>query len=312
MVRILPRRPLDGRVLLALFLSIGLALAPALAEARAGMSFGGRASSFGSRGGRTWQPNQAQPLSRSATPQPTPGIGASPFGSWGGGSFFTRHPFLTGLAGGFIGSWLFGHAGYAGTGMGGHSLLGILFELAIIGGLIYFALRLIRGWVPFSAGTGMMPNAFAGAGGAMRLARGHDINLSDAELNAFQRLHAEIQDAWSAGDLGRLQRSVTPEMLGYFSEELSRNASQGVRNIVTDVELLQGELNEAWEEDDLQYATAFMRWRALDYTVQLGPAPGGAGVVVGGDPRRPIEAEEVWTFMRRRGGHWLLSAIQQV
>jgi predicted lipid-binding transport protein (Tim44 family) len=30
-------------------------------------------------------------------------------------------------------------------------------------------------------------------------------------------------------------------------------------------------------------------------------------VVQGG----PDEATEIWTFMRRRGGHWLLSAIQQ-
>jgi len=26
----------------------------------------------------------------------------------------------------------------------------------------------------------------------------------------------------------------------------------------------------------------------------------------------PVEAEEVWTFVRRRGADWLLSAIQQV
>jgi len=26
----------------------------------------------------------------------------------------------------------------------------------------------------------------------------------------------------------------------------------------------------------------------------------------------PVEAEEVWTFVRRRGGDWLLSAIRQV
>jgi predicted lipid-binding transport protein (Tim44 family) len=30
-------------------------------------------------------------------------------------------------------------------------------------------------------------------------------------------------------------------------------------------------------------------------------------VVEGG----PDEATEIWTFMRARGGHWLLSAIQQ-
>ena len=35
--------------------------------------------------------------------------------------------------------------------------------------------------------------------------------------------------------------------------------------------------------------------------------------VVSGDPKQPVEAEEVWTFVRQRsGGNWLLSAIQQV
>ena len=61
---------------------------------------------------------------------------------------------------------------------------------------------------------------------------------------------------------------MTPEMLSYFSEELTRNASQGVRNIVSDVELLKGELSESWEEGDLQYATAYLRWRAIDYVVR--------------------------------------------
>jgi predicted lipid-binding transport protein (Tim44 family) len=313
MGRTFAKRPLQWRVLLALVLGVGLALAPALAEARAGMSYGGRAPSWGSRGGRTWEYNRAQPLGRSATPQPAPGFGMPSSSYYGGGSFFGRHPFLTGLAGGFLGSWLFGRAGYGGPGMGGHSLLGVLFELAIIGGLIYLAFRLFRGWSPFRAGAGAMPGTFSGAAGPMQLARGRDINLPDAELDAFQRLHAEIQDAWSAGDLARLQHSMTPEMFGYFSEELRRNASQGVRNIVTNVELVEGELNEAWEEGDLQYATAYMRWRALDYNVETAPSPGaGAGVVVAGDPRRPVEAEEVWTFVRRRGGRWLLSALQQV
>ena len=30
------------------------------------------------------------------------------------------------------------------------------------------------------------------------------------------------------------------------------------------------------------------------------------------NPRHPVEAEEMWTFVRRRGGQWLLSAIQQI
>ena len=43
-------------------------------------------------------------------------------------------------------------------------------------------------------------------------------------------LLVEIQTAWSRGDLNALRRSMTPEMLSYFSEELSRNTSDGVEN----------------------------------------------------------------------------------
>ena len=105
---------------------------------------------------------------------------------------------------------------------------------------------------------------------------------------------------------------MTPEMLSYFSEELTRNTSQGVQNIVSDVQLLKGELTESWEERDLQYATAYMRWRAHDYVIRLGRSAGDPESIVSGSPGVSVEAEEMWTFVRRRGGDWLLSAIQQV
>jgi predicted lipid-binding transport protein (Tim44 family) len=317
------RRLLNWRILLALFFCAALALAPAIAEARAGSSAGGGSSGMGSRGSRTYENNNAQPLSRSATPLPetprAPGLApAVPSPAYGGGSFFQRHPFLTGLAGGMIGSWLFGHAGWAADGAGGSagSMMGMLLQFLIIGLLIYFAIRLFRGRA-LSGGWGGRPpgpmprSAGAAAAPALR-DRGRDINLSDADLGSFQRIHAAVQEAWSAGDLGRLRRLMTPEMLGYFSEELTRNASQGVQNIVSDVELVKGELAESWEESDLQYATAYLRWRALDYVSRLGRSPGDPDYLVSGNPRTPVESEEVWTFVRRRGGDWLLSAIQQV
>jgi len=310
---------MNWRILLALFVCASVALAPALADARAGSSSSGRSSSMGSRGVRTYENNSAQPLSRSMTQPPAtaaqPGFAPSP--AYGGGSFFQRHPFLTGLAGGFIGSWLFGHMGYAADGTGGGSGLGMILQILIIGLLIYFAIRLFRGRgrALFGGGGSMpfSPPRSAGAAAApARRDRGRDINLSDADLNAFQQIHAAVQEAWSASDLGRLRRLMTPEMLSYFSEELTRNASQGTQNIVTDVELLKGDLSESWDEGDLQYATAYMRWRALDYVVRLGRSPGDPDYLVSGDPRTPVEAEEVWTFVRRPGGTWLLSAIQQV
>ena len=311
---------MNWRILLALFVCASMALAPALAEARAGSSSGGGSSSMGSRGVRTYEPNSAQPLSRSMTTPPPatatrPGLAGSPAYA-GGGSFFQRHPFLTGLAGGFIGSWLFGHMGYAADGTSGGSGLGMVLQILIIGLLIYFAFRLFRNFRgrALSGGGGsapFWPPRSAGAAAAPAR-RDRDINLSDADLNAFQQIHAAVQEAWSASDLGRLRRLMTPEMLSYFSEELTRNTSQGTQNIVANVELIKGDLSESWDEGDLQYATAYMRWRALDYVVRLGRSPGDPDYIVSGDPRTPTEAEEVWTFVRRPGGTWLLSAIQQV
>ena len=292
------RRP-NWRILLAVCCCVGLMLAPALAEARAGAAFGSHPSSVGSRGWRSYenrQPSWSQPSGRAGAS--APGLG---------GSLFQRHPFLTGLAGGILGSWLFGHAGF-GTG-------GLLW-LLLLGVAIWFVARLIRRMLSSAGppGSGAMPTPrSAGAAAApMSPDRGRDINLPDTDLYQFQEIHARVQEAWSAADLARLRPLMTPEMLRWFSEELSRNASRGVQNIVSDVKLLKGELKESWDEGDRQYATALLRWRAVDYVVELGRAPGQAGFVADGDPRAPVEVEEMWTFVRRRGGAWQLSAIQQV
>ena len=299
------------RLPLSLFFCLALALAPSLAEARAGSSYSGGKSSFsgmGSRGSRTFDNNGAAPITRSMTPS-NPSA-TSPFGATApayGGSFFQRHPFLTGLAGGFLGSWLFSSLGGFGHG------LGFLLELLIIGFLIFFLVRLLFGGRFAPAAGGFMPRSVgAAAVPAPARFRGRDTTVTDADLNAFQSIHAAVQEAWGHGDLGRMRQLMTPEMLSYFSEELTRNSSQGVQNVVSDVRLLKGDVSEAWDEGDLEYATAYLRWSAIDYVVRLGRSPGQPDYIASGNPRVPTEAEEVWTFVRRRGGNWLLSAIQQV
>ena len=310
-----PLQQLAGwRIPVLLFFCLALALSPSLAEARAGSSSssGGKSSfsGMGSRGSRTYENNNAAPVTRSMTPSnpsaasPYTGTAAPAYG----GSFFQRHPFLTGLAGGFLGSMLFSHLGGLGTG------LGFLLTLLIVGGLIFFLVRLLFGSRLAAAGGGAVPRS-VGAMAAPAVAarfRGRDTTVSDADLTAFQNIHRATQEAWSRGDLDQMRRLMTPEMLSYFSEELTRNASQGVQNVVSDVHLLKGDVTEAWEEGDLEYATAYLRWSAIDYVVRLGRSPGQADYLVSGDPKTPTEAEEVWTFVRRRGGDWLLSAIQQV
>jgi predicted lipid-binding transport protein (Tim44 family) len=306
------------RILLAFFCCACLALMPALADARAGSSYGGRPSSFGSRGVRSWDYNGAQPLGRSLAPQTPsqPGLAPGAAAPVYGGNSFQRHPFLTGLAGGLFGSWLFGHAARADGGGGAGSFLGSLLWLAIIGGLVWFAVRRFRsgafssGWR--AAGSRLVTRSAGAAAAPAGRLRGRDVNLADADLQAFQRSHMAIQEAWSAGDLAGMGRLMTPEMLSYFSDELTRNTSRGLRNLVSNVQLVNGELTEAWEQGGLQYAAALLRWRAIDYTLRLGAPPGDRNSVVGGDLRVPAEVEELWTFVRQRGGEWLLSAIQQV
>src|SRR6266849_2948446 len=133
-------RMVQWRILLPLFFCLTLALAPSLAEARAGSSSSGGGSSFGSRGTRTFDNNGAAPLSRSMTQTPSatsPLAGAGAGAGAMGGSFFQRHPFLTGIAGGFLGSMLF-------SGMGGMGhVFGGLLTVLIIGLLIFFVIQVL-------------------------------------------------------------------------------------------------------------------------------------------------------------------------
>jgi predicted lipid-binding transport protein (Tim44 family) len=317
----------------AFLLCAMMVLSPSWAQARAGGSYslggGGSFMSQGSRGAQTYSFNGATPMQRSVTPQTNPNApyGAQP--GYGYGGYGYGHPFMTGLFGGLFGSWLggmlFPHWGM-GWGFGG--MVGSVFSWLLLLGAVWFLFRMFAGrrvGMPYAAmpygapsfgvppyagpsGFGAAPGMFP-AFGAPRVAT---IGVNANDYQAFEEILKNVQTAWSRGDLGALRRSVTPEMLSYFSEQLAENQSQGVINHVDDVELLKGEVREAWDEGHLQYATALMHWRARDYTVSSEGKPGTGEVVVGGDPQHASEVSEMWTFARSPGGHWLLSAIQQV
>jgi predicted lipid-binding transport protein (Tim44 family) len=303
------------RILAALLLVAVMAAAPSLAEARAGGSYGARGggsfTSQGSRGLRTWQ----QPMQRSVTPQSPSAAGSAPMAGYG-----ASHPFWTGLAGGLFGGWLgsllFPHWGMGYGGYGFPGVLGSVFSWLLIIGLLWMGFRLFsRRFASMgSLGGGMLyrgMGAGAGLGGAAAPAS-TPLAITGADYQAFETILKGVQDAWSRGDLAALRPHVTPEMLSYFAEELAQNQSEGVVNRVEDVELLRGDLREAWDEGRLHYATCSLAWRARDYTMRLDRRPGDPGAVVSGDARNPVDAAEIWTFARSPGGQWLLSAIQQV
>ncbi len=322
--------------LISIILAALLALAPAIAEARMG---GG--GSFGSRGSRTWSappstrtaPGTASPFERSDTPRPGYGAGQPGWNSpaYGGSSF--GRGLLGGLAGGLLGAGLLGMLtgnGFFG-GIGGlMSVIGFLMQIA----LIVFLARLAFAWwqrrnAPAGAGPqgstfsftggapfggraggarlGGAPFGFGGGPGRQRPAT-TPIRVAPEDFNAFERLLAESQAAYSREDMGALRGMATPEMVRHFDEELDANRRKGLINQVTDVKLLQGDLSEAWREGSDEFATVAMRFAMNDVMVDRStgkPAPGSQG---------PTEATEVWTFRRAVGAGpqaWKLSAIQQ-
>jgi predicted lipid-binding transport protein (Tim44 family) len=301
-------------VLLAGFAALALALSPGLAEARAG---GG--SSFGSRGGMTYSappstntaPYSASPMQRSMTPQsaPAPGYGASPMYQGQRSSGFMSG-LMGGLIGAGIGGMLFGH-GFMGGGLGGFGFFGLLLQIFLVVMVVRFLFRFFTGArSPAMAGG---PNIFARGGmpgsGPMQGGAGPSgpppIAITPADYQQFEQLLKAIQAAWSAHDLNGLQAMTTPEMTSYFAEQLAEQVSRGVRNVVNDVSLVSGDLSQAWTEQGRDYATVAMRFSMVDVTRDA------AGRVVDGSPTEHVTATEIWTFVRSRGGHWILSAIQQ-
>jgi predicted lipid-binding transport protein (Tim44 family) len=300
-----------------------LAFAMTDADARAG-----RGGSFGSRGSQTFSapPSTttspgARPMERSMTQPGQPGgtFAQRPPVSSPMGGFFNRPGFLGGLFTGFLGAGLlgllFGH-GFLG-GLGGFaSMLGLLLQIGlivIIGYLVWMwwqrrsqpALASGPALRDYASGDARPQMGFGGgapASGA-RASGTDEVGLTPDDFNAFEKTLDEVQSAYSAEDLARLRRHVTPEMLSYFSEELSANASKDVVNRISDVKLLQGDLSEAWREGQDEYATVAMRYSLKDRMVARSD-----GRLI---EELPSEATEHWTFRRVAGGQWVLSAVQQ-
>jgi len=305
-----------------------LTVIPDDAFARAGNN-----TSSGISGSRTYSappttntaPSTAQPMQRSMTPQTAPRPAAplqqqAPVGS----SFFSRSPFMSGLMGGLLGAGIGGMLFGGGMfhGMAGFSgFLGFLlqvFVVALIGWMIwrFFAGRAARSAQPAMAGPAMAgPSGYerqmdsmtpGGGGGGGGGGDGQpQIAITPADFSTFEQVLHGVQGAWSAHDLTAMRRVASPEMVSYFAEQMAEQTSRGVRNVVGDVRLEQGDLADAWAEPGRDYARVAMRFSMIDVTRDA------AGRVVDGNPVNRSMATEVWTFLRAPGGSWVLSAIQQ-
>ena len=330
--------------LLALVAVVGLmGLIAAEADARPGR--GGGAGSRGARTytpppSTNAAPTQARPIERSAT-QPgqvgQPSAAARPGAAApAAGGMFNRPGLLGGLAAGFLGAGLLGMLMGNGLlgGLGGlASMFGLLLQVALIGGAIWLVLRWWRnrsqptpayaggrsnynapeqpgrhldlGSMGSRGGMGAAGSILGGLGAARPAEPSDELGITPADYDAFERLLTEVQEAYGREDLNALRTRATPEMLSYFTEEMTENTSRGLINELSSAKLLQGDLAEAWREDQTEYATVAMRYELVDKMIER-----DSGRLVEGDDHAQ-EVTELWTFRRARGHDWMLSAIQQ-
>ncbi len=317
-------------------LAIGLATMLTLADfAEARRASGG----FGSRGTRTFQapaatrtaPAPAAPIERTMTPQsqttrPATAPNAQNQAGRPGGLF-------GGLAGGLMGGLLMGglFGMLMGSGFGGgFGFLGLLLQGVLIFFLVRFAMRMFGNRQTAYSGAGAGPSARSNAatgpgfqiprmgginlGGSSATAKprgpsasADEIGVGQQDLERFERLLQEMQAAYAAEDYASLRRITTPEAMSYLAEELSDNATKGLKNEVRDVHLVQGDVSESWREGNVDYATVAMRYESIDVLRER-----ASGKVVSGDPDNVSESTEIWTFIRRPGTDWQISAIQAV
>jgi predicted lipid-binding transport protein (Tim44 family) len=240
------------------------------------------------------------------------------------------------MVGGMIGNMLFGGHGYATPGMtGGGGGIG-LFDIILLGALLYFGLKFYKRWrqqreatayygdvvtnrveSPYAApqvGSSYGPEAFQSMDTPNDVDRGldqirqFDPNFGeDAFKELVQDMFFRIQAGWMNRSLDGIEKLLTGEMSAFFKEEFDRLKQQGRINRLENIAVRKVEMSEAWQEEGKDYVTVLFTANLLDYVVD-----DRSGEVVEGDRLNPTKFQEFWTFCRDVGtGNWQLCAINQ-
>ena len=239
-----------------------LALSPALVEARpgGGKNSGSRGSQTNAAPPSTsTAPGTAQPMQRTMTPAApgataarpaVPASGAAAAAATAAKPSFARN-MMMGLGAGLLGAGLFGLLSGSGLfgGLGGiASFLGLILQAALIAGVIFLAIRFFRRRreeaanpaMASAAGVGMMPNmgnlnreayapqaagsASPAASAAMSAPALQPLELAEGDFGVFEKRLQGVMAAYSSEDLAALRSIATPEMVGYFAEDIAENA----------------------------------------------------------------------------------------
>ena len=282
----------------------------------------GGGTSSGSRGSRSY----SSPSSPYSSPSPysqstSPSQPVSPQ---------TQQPSIwrslgMGMAGGFLGSLLFG-----GMGMGGFGGSGIgLLEIILIGGLLYFLYSYLRrrNQAESAAGAYYQTDSasaperqtslsaspqyqeFAGSDveTGIRHIRQLDASFDKARFSDLSMDNFfKIQGAWINRDMASVKGILTEEMFGILKRDADKLRAEKKINKLDNIAVRSVEITEAWQEAGIDFITVRFLASLLDYTVSEG------GELLSGSKTEPVKFEEYWTFTRPAGNNtWQLSAINQ-
>jgi len=234
---------------------------------------------------------------------------------------------LGGIAGGMLGGMLFRSlgmgGGWGGAGGGGFGI----FEILLIGGIIYLVYRFIknrRESTQTSENVYSMDNyrepSMQQSTAQAPLSPTEDMATGISHIRQFdpsfeeQRfcdqvldLFFKIQSAWMNRDLLPAGALLTPEIRRTLQDDIDRLLKEKRINRLENIAVRKVEIVEAWQESGQDYITTLIYANLLDYTTD-----DTTGQVVEGSKTEPVKFEEYWTVTRPVGNNqWQLSAIGQ-
>lgn len=230
------------------------------------------------------------------------------------------------MAGGLLGGMLFHSLGMGGGWGGAGGGLG-LFEILLIGGIIYLVYRFMKNrreatsssqavysmaddrepFVSQSTAQGPISPSEDMAIGISHIRQFdpsfNEQRFSDQVLDIFFK----IQGAWMNRNLFPVGALLTPEIRRTLQDDIDRLLREKRVNQLENIAVRNVTIVEAWQESGQDYITTLIYANLLDYTTD-----DTTGQVVEGSKTEPVKFEEYWTVTRPAGDNqWQLSAIGQ-
>lgn len=246
-----------------------------------------------------------------------------------------------GLLGGFLGSMLFGGAAH---GMGGGGLGGSgfgLFEILIIGGIIYFLYKKFakrprqntnrQSFTASDAGYGgggdyrdvstpPSPPPDMAPGGMPDMAPGdpvtdelgtirrYDPGFDPENFKEFaQDVFFKVQAAWTRRDISVMKQYLGDQLLREYEQHFADLKSKGHENRLENIAVRRVDIVDMGEMDSEPFVIVEFRANLLDYTVDE-----ASGQVLEGSNSEPVKFQERWAFSMSGGSsQWKLEGIQE-